>query len=184
MKKLWRLVLVLVAVFVALTAFASANPATAATTRAPFNNINVNCVILSQTVWTSKDGTMVHIRDRVMDGAVDSDGAYHKGTTRMVANANIDLTTGYGSYWGTLEISPDAYPEGYWAGHWSVQVNEGKVGGIARLQGYGELDGLLSKADLTPIPPPFLPTYAYLCNDSTPVSGAHAVGFTMNPGGE
>jgi hypothetical protein len=119
-----------------------------------------------------------------MDGAVDSDSAYHEGTTRMVANANIDLTTGYGNYWGTLEISPYAYTEGHWSGHWSMQVNEGKVGGIARLHGYGELDGLLSKADLAPIPPPFLPPYAYLCNDTTPVSGAHAVGFTMNPGGE
>lgn len=126
----------------------------------------------------------MHIRDRVMDGAVDSDSAYHEGTTRMVANANIDLTTGYGNYWGTLEISPYAYTEGHWSGHWSMQVNEGKVGGIARLHGYGELDGLLSKADLAPIPPPFLPPYAYLCNDTTPVSGAHAVGFTMNPGGE
>jgi len=182
MKKLWRLVLVLVAVFAALTAFASANPATAATTRVPFNNININCDIVSQTMWV-EDG-ILHIRDRIMEGAVDSDGDYHEGSTRMVANANIDLATGYGSYWGTLEIYPNAYPEGYWSGHWSVQVNKGKVGGIARLKGYGEIDGLLSKADLTPIPPPLLPTYAYLCNGSTPVSGAHAVGFTMNPGGE
>jgi hypothetical protein len=180
----WRLVMVLVAVLVAVMAFASANPTEAATTRIPFDNINVNCVILSQTVWYSQDGTIMHIRDRVMDGAVDSDGGYHKGSTRMVANANIDLTTGYGNYWGTLEIYPYAYPGGHWSGHWSMQVNEGKVGGIAQLKGYDELDGLLSKSDLTPIPPPFLPTYAYLCNGNTPVSGAHAVGFTMNPGGD
>lgn len=180
----WRLVLVLVAVLIMVTAFAGANPAEAATTRIPFDNINVNCVILSETVWTSKDGTILHIRDRVMDGAVDSDGDYHEGTTRMVGNANIDPTTGYGSYWGTLEIYPYAYPGGYWAGQWTMQINEGKMGGIARLQGYGELDGLLVKSDLSPIPPPFFPNYAYLCNGNTPVSGAHAVGLTMNPGGE
>ena len=179
----WRLVLVLVAVLVAVMAFAGANPAEAAIERIPFDNINVNCVILSQTVLYSNDGTIMHIRDRVMDGAVDSDGDYHEGLSHMVANANIDLTTGYGNYWGTLEIYPYAYSEGHWSGHWSMQVNEGKVGGIARLKGYGELDGLLSKARLTPIPPPFWP-YAYLCNGKTPVSGAHAVGFTMNPGGE
>ncbi|MFN2164365.1 MAG: hypothetical protein ACK2UN_20040 [Candidatus Promineifilaceae bacterium] len=179
----WRLVLVLVAALIVVTAMAGANPAEAATTRTPFDNINVNCVILSQTVWTSQDGTIVHIRDRVMDGAVDSDGDYHEGTTRMVANANIDLATGYGSYWGTLEIYPYAYPGGHWAGHWSVQVNEGKAAGIARLQGYGDLAGLLTKSDLAPILPPF-PGYAYLCNGNMPISAAQAVGFVMNPGGE
>jgi hypothetical protein len=119
-----------------------------------------------------------------MDGAVNSDGDYHQGPTRMVGNANIDLATGYGSYWGTLEIYPHAYPDGHWAGQWTMQVNEGKVGGISLLQGFGELDGLLVKADLTPIPPPAFPNYAYLCNGNTPVSGAYAVGFTMNPGGK
>jgi hypothetical protein len=178
----WRLVLVLVALMVAIMLLLGTNPATAATTRIPFDTVTVNCVILSETVWFSDGGTIMHIRDRVMDGAEDSDGDYHQGVTRMVGNANIDLTTGYGNYWGTLEIYPDAYPEGHWAGHWTMQVNEGRVGGISRLQGHGELAGWHSKADLTPIPPPFLPAYAYLCGGNTPVSGAHGVGFVMNPG--
>ena len=121
-----------------------------------------------------------------MSGAVESDGPYHLGVGAMVANANIELATGYGSYWGTLEIYPYAYPDGYWAGSFSMQVNEdeGKVGGKARLQGYGSLDGLATKAELTPLTPAKLATFASLCGGKQPISGAHAVGFVMDPGGK
>lgn len=176
------LVLALVAVLGMVGAPLAATPAGAATIRIPFDNYNVNCVILSQTMWI-EDG-ILHIRDRVMDGAVQSDGPYHAGTGHMVANANIDLATGYGTYHGTLEIYPDAYPGGHWAGSWSMQVTPGKASGIARLQGYGELNGLSSKADLSPLMPADLLAFAHLCGGNTPVSGAHAVGFVMNPGGK
>jgi hypothetical protein len=65
-----------------------------------------------------------------------------------------------------------------------MQVTPGKASGIARLQGYGELNGLSSKADLSPLMPAGLPAFAHLCDGNTPVSGAHAVGFVMNPGGK
>jgi len=178
----WKLVLVVVAGLAIVATLLAANPAAARTTRTPFDNYNVNCVIHSQTMWV-EDG-ILHIRDRDMTGAVESDGVYHAGTTRMLANANIDLATGYGSYWGTLEIYPDAYPSGYWAGHWAVQVNAGKAGGIARLQGYGELSGLLTQSELAPLTPGELAGFVYLCDGNQPISGAHAVGFVMNPGGK
>ena len=176
------LVLALVAVLGMVNAPLAATPAVAATIRIPFDNYNINCVILSQTMWV-EDG-ILHIRDRVMEGRVESDGDYHTGRGAMVANANIDLATGYGTYHGTLEIYPDAYPDGHWAGSWSMQVTPGKASGIARLQGYGELNGLSSKADLSPLMPAGLPAFAHLCDGNTPVSGAHAVGFVMNPGGK
>jgi hypothetical protein len=178
----WSLILALVAVLVMVSAPLGSSPVAAKTIRVPVDNYNVNCVIHSQTMWV-EDG-ILHIRDRVMSGAVESDGPYHLGTGHMVANANIDLATMYGNYWGTLEIFPDAYPEGHWAGSFSMQVNEGKVGGKARLQGYGTLDGLASKSDLAPLTPGELGAFAYLCGGNQPISGAHAVGFVMDPGGE
>jgi hypothetical protein len=178
----WSLVLALVAILAMFGAPLAASPAAAATTRIPFDNYNINCVILSQTPPWMEAG-ILYIRNRVMEGAVLSDGDYHQGTGHMVANANIELATGYGSYWGTLEIYPDAYPDGHWAGSFAMQVNEGHASGIARLQGYGELNGLATKSELTPLTPPQLAAYAYLCG-GPPISGAHAVGFVMDPGGE
>ncbi|MGC9333815.1 MAG: hypothetical protein ACP5JJ_06695 [Anaerolineae bacterium] len=178
----WSLVLALVAILAMFGAPLAARPAAAATIRIPIDNYNVNCVILSQTTPWVEDG-ILHIRDRVMSGVVESDGPYHQGTGHMVANANIDLATLYGSYWGTLEIYPDAYPDGHWAGSFAMQVNEGRAAGIARLQGYGSLNGLATKSDLVPLTPAQLADYAYLCSGK-PISGAHAVGFVMDPGGE
>jgi len=179
----WSLILAVVAVLALVSAPLGVSPVAAKTIRIPVDNYNVNCVILSQTMWISEGG-ILHIRDRIMEGMVLSDGDYHHGTGHMVANANIDLATMYGNYWGTLEIYPDAYPDGYWAGSFSMQVNEGKAGGIARLQGYGTLNGLATKSELTPLPPLVLADFADLCGGNQPISGAHAVGFVMDPGSE
>jgi hypothetical protein len=178
----WKLVLVVVAGLAIVATLLAANPAAARTTRTPFDNYNVNCVIHSQTMWV-EDG-ILHIRDRDMTGVVQSDGLYHQGIGHMVMNANIDLVTGYGNFWGNLEIYPDAYPNGYWAGTASMVVNEGKVGGIARLQGYGELSGLLTQSGLAPLTSDELANFTDLCGGNQPISGAHAVGFVMNPGGK
>ena len=173
--------IVALVVVLGLVSALAVSPAVAATIRTPFENYNINCTVLSQTMWV-EDG-ILHIRNRVMEGVVLSDGPYHEGTGHMVANANIDLTTMYGSYWGTLDIQPDAYPDGHWVGSWALQVNEGKTGGIARMQGYGELNGLSAQSELTPLTPDELAGYAYLCGGQ-PISGANAVGFVMNPGGK
>ena len=173
------LIVALVVVLGLISALA-VSPVAAKTIRTPVDNYNVNCVIHSQTMWV-EDG-ILHIRNRVMSGAIESDGPYHLGTGHMVANANIDLATMYGSYWGTLEIYPYAYLEGHWAGSFAMQVNEGRAAGIARLQGYGELNGLSTQTELAPLTPAELPAFAYLCGGNQPISGAHAVGFVMNPG--
>jgi hypothetical protein len=178
----WSLVMALVAILAMFGAPLAASPAAAATIQIPIDNYNVNCVILSQTPPWVEDG-ILHIRNRDMTGYVLSTSDTHQGTGHMVANANIELATGYGSYWGTLEIYPYAYPDGHWAGSFAMQVNEGKVGGKARLQGYGSLNGLATKSDLVPLTPAELAAYAGLCG-GPPISGAHAVGFVMDPGGE
>jgi len=172
-----------------LTSALAVSPAAAKTTRTPFDNYNVGCEILEQTMWVSEGG-IVHIRERELRSVVVTESPYHSGPGKIVANANItDPVNGYGNFWGTLEIYPDAHPEGYWAGSFAVQVNKGMAGGIARLQGYGTLDGLSSKSELTPLTPDQLADYYEACDCANvqgpcPVSGAHAVGFTMNPGGK
>jgi hypothetical protein len=65
-----------------------------------------------------------------------------------------------------------------------MQVNEGKAGGTARLKGYGELNGLSTKSELSPLTPAELAAFAYLCGGNQPISGAHAVRFVVASGGE
>lgn len=187
-KNILRLTMVaaLVVILGLINALA-ASPAVARTNREDIENDNVNCSVIEPPKAWIEDGVL-HIRDQVMEGFVDSNRDYHRGMAINVANANIDLATGYREYWGTLEINPDAYPDGHWAGSWSMQVNEGHIGGVARLRGYGELDGLLAKSEIAPLTEDQLPDWADECEcegpDPCPVSGAHAVGYVMFPGGE
>jgi len=178
----WSLVLALVAILAMFGAPLAVSPAAAATIRIPIDNYFICCSMDPGTMWFSDDG-ILHIRDRVLQAVVTSNEDYHAGTGQNWANANIDPATGYGTYHGYMEIYPTAY-DGLWGGHWSMQITPSGAGGIARLQGYGELSGLATKSELTPLPPPVLANLAYLCGGNQPISGVHAVGFVMDPGGE
>lgn len=175
------LVLALMALLGIASAPVAARPAAGGTTRIPIENYFICCSYEGPDPWVSDDG-ILHVRDRVLQAVVTSNEDYHAGTGTNWANANIDTATGYATYHGSMEIHPDAY-EGYWAGHWSMQITPGKVGGTARLQGYGELEGLSTKSELTPLPPAVLAGFSELCGGNMPVSGVRAVGFVVSPGG-
>jgi hypothetical protein len=178
----WSLILAVVVALVMVSAPLAVSPAVAKTIRIPIENYFICCSMDPGTMWPSDDG-LVHIRDRVLQAVVTSNEDYHAGTGQNWANANIDPATGMGTYFGYMEIYPVAY-DGWWAGHWSMQITPSGAGGIARLQGYGELDGLATKSELTPLPPSVLTNFAYLCGGNQPISGVRAVGFVMDPGGE
>lgn len=159
-------------------------PASAETTRVDFVNYNIACTIVSQRMWISEDG-VVHIRDRVLNSVVVSNTSYHEGPGHIYGNANItNPATGIGTYFGTLDIYPTAYPDGYWEGNWSFQITENGAQGIARLKGYGSLEGMLSFSTLTPLPPSVLANFAQYCGGNQPVAGTYVVGYYMVPGGE
>lgn len=157
-------------------------PAAAGATEIPISAYNIACSLQEGKLWV-KDGVL-HIRGRVLQSVVISESEYHAGTGQIVGNANIDLATGYGTYHGTLEIYPAA-KNGYWAGIWTMQVNESGADGIARLQGYGpDLEGLSIKSEITYLPPSILANFAYACSGSQPISGTLSNGVILMPGGE
>ena len=159
------------------------HPAGAKATRVYFENYNIACSIVSQNLWVSEGG-VVHIRDRVITSVVTSTNEYFTGPGHIYANANIfDPATGVGTYFGTLDIHPTAHSEGYWFGHWSMQITENGYQGIARLKGYGSLEGMLSFSSLTPLPPSVLANFAYLCGGNQPVAGTYVEGYYLAPGG-
>lgn len=160
------------------------HPAAAEATRIDFINYNIACSIESQKLWVSDDG-VVHIRDRVLTSVVTSTSDFHAGPGHIYGNANIsDPATGIGTYFGSLDIYPTDHPDGYWFGHWSMQITEFGYQGLARLKGYGSLEGMLSFASLNPLPPPILAEFADLCGGSQPVAGTYVEGYILIPGGE
>jgi hypothetical protein len=159
-------------------------PAAAESTRVDFENYSIVCSIVSQNLWIS-DGGVVHIRDRVANTVVTSTSEYHAGTGHIYANANLfDPATGVGTYHGTLDIYPTAHPDGYWYGHWSMQITENGYHGVARQQGYGSLEGMLSFSTLTPLPPAVLANFSNLCGGNQPIAGSYIVGYYLVPGGD
>ncbi len=173
-------VVVMLAILTLATSLFS-NPAAAGTGRIDTGAYNIACVILSQKMWL-EDGVL-YIRDRVLESVVISESEYHQGRGEIVGNANIDLSTGYGTFHGTLVIYPDAYPESYWAGSWTMQITENSRDGIARLKGYGpDLEGNMIKADLFYLPPDVLAGFSWACGGSPPISGSLSSGFVLIPG--
>jgi hypothetical protein len=65
-----------------------------------------------------------------------------------------------------------------------MQITENGYQGVARLKGYGSLDGMISFSTLTPLPPPVLANFAELCGGSQPVAGSYVVGYYLVPGDE
>ena len=157
-------------------------PAAAGSTEIPISAYNIACTKQEGKLWVEEG--VLHIRGRVLQSVVISESEYHAGTGQIVGNANIDLATRYGTYHGTLEIYPAA-KNGYWAGIWTMQVNESGADGIARLQGYGpDLEGLSIKSEITYLSPLDLSGYAYACSGNQPISGTSSNGVILMPGGE
>lgn len=160
------------------------HPAAAEATRVDFVNYNIACSIESTNTWVS-DGGIVHIRDHVLASVVTSTSDYFAGPGHIYANANIfDPATGVGTYHGALDIYPTDNPDGYWYGQWSMQITENGYHGIARLKGYGSLEGMLSFSTLAPLPPAVLANFSNLCGGNQPIAGTYVEGYYLIPGNE
>lgn len=138
-----------------------------------FTAHNLACTLLEEEVWV-EDGIR-HIRDRVSESVVLSESPSHAGTGTIVANADVDMETGYGAFHGSLEIHPTAF-DGYWAGNWAVVVDAEGPRGQAVLLGHGpDLEGLYVMSDLVFLPPDVRTEFASACGGDVPFAGTRAV---------
>ena len=175
----------LVLALVAILAMASA-PAAAETTRIPIVNHFISCEqVAIERVWI-EDGVK-HVRGRQLVGEVrsESEGGFHAGPATNLANANIVLATGHGTFWGKLEMNPTEWPEGWWEGSFSIQGLPGDQTGVARLKGYGSLTGYSTKTTVTHMPGLALHAlFPDACGGNVPLGGSVATGYVLIPGGE
>jgi hypothetical protein len=173
----------LVLTLVAILAMASA-PVAAETTRIPIVNYFISCEqVAIERVWI-EDG-IKHVRGRELAAEVISTEDYHTGPATNWVNANVVLATLHGTFHGKLEMHPEAYPGGWWEGSFSIQGLPGEQTGIARLKGYGDLDGYSTKTTVTHMPGPALHAlFPDACGGAMPLGGSVATGYVMMPGGD
>jgi hypothetical protein len=180
------LVLALAAILAVVSVSLSASPVAAETTRIPIVNYFISCEQVSiDRVWI-EDGVK-HVRGRHLVGEVRSTENFHAGPATNLANANVVLATGHGTFHGKLEMHPVAYPDGWWEGSFSIQgfAVPGGQTGVARLKGYGDLAGYGTKTTVTHMPGPALHAlFPDACGGEIPLGGSRAEGFVMLPGGE
>lgn len=179
-----RLVLALAAMLVMVSAPLVVSPVAAKTIRIPIVNHFISCEQVGiERVWT--EGGVRHVRGRELAAEVRSNEDFHAGSATNWANANVILATGYGTFWGELEMHPDAYPGSGWTGHFAIQGLPGDQTGIARLKGYGDLAGYLTKTEVKHMSgPALLAEFPDACGGNMPLGGSRAEGFVMMPGGE
>lgn len=177
-------ILALVAILVVVFVSCSASPATAETTQIPIVNHFVSCEQVSvESTWT-EDGVK-HVRGRHLEADVISTEEYHTGLGTNWANANIVLETNHGTFWGELVMDPDAYPDGWWEGSFSIRGLPGEQIGVARLKGYGSLAGYSTKTQVTHMSGQKLhELFPDACGGNVPLGGSRAEGFVLIPGGD
>jgi hypothetical protein len=178
------LIITLVAVVFILSGQVTARPVEAQTTRIPIVNYFLSCEeVTVERAWVA-DGVK-HVRGRYLVGEVISTEAYHTGPAVNIANANVVMATKHGTFFGKLEMRPEAYPDGWWEGSFTIQGLPGDQTGIARLKGYGSLEGYSTKTVVTHMSGPALQAlFPDACGGSMPLGGSRAEGYVLLPGGE
>lgn len=72
---------------------------------------------------------------------------YSTGMTTIVANWNIDSSTGDGTMWGSNRMRLDAY-DGGWDQAWTAKWTGGSWAGQSVAHGFGEMTGWQARMDV------------------------------------
>ena len=125
-------------------------PAAAAQTKIPISGRDVsNGPPLDQgTTWYS-DGIQ-HVRGWTA-GYDTTGGDYLDGTSIIVANWNLDLTSGDGTMWGTTDLTLTGTQSG-WHETWVAKFDDFMWSGWGVGRGFGELQGMRIRFDVWLLP--------------------------------
>lgn len=184
--------LALAGVFLVAGSLISAGPSTAESTKTPVDFWEVVCLVDPGIEWLDDDGVL-HIRGRISQGTFyDAEDFTVVGSDAIIANANIDLATGNGAFFGTWSaVYLPASATGTFDGAWNARLTGGiALSGKAVGQGTGELRGMKMKVNLLsdPADPPpaglFVAPGFPPCNPATIAGIDHATGFIHNPRGD
>jgi hypothetical protein len=147
-----RLVIVSALLIAALLLLSIGLPVRASASRTEVTFVEYDCAIGFEQDWMN--GQIYHIRNFVHTNVTVSDNSEVNGINTTVADAEINMATGYAVIRGTTSLQPEGI-EGSWEGSWTFIANKGVYRGWAVAQGTGELAGktlFLNLADGVPDP--------------------------------
>lgn len=171
-----------IAIVLALTSVILAiNSVEAGSTRIPVENYFITCSQESiERIWI--EGGVKHLRGRYLIAEVYSNENYHAGPATNLANANIVLESSHGTFWGKVDMNPTAWPAGGWQGTFTIQGLPGDQTGVARLKGYGDLEGYTTKLTARHMPPSVLhEKFPDACGGEMPIGGSLGQGYIQVP---
>ena len=172
---------ILMAVVIATTLLlVMALGANAQATRTNVTSYEYDCIAQQpDKVWM--EGNVLHVRGVVHKNVNVSDNPEFKGINTTVADADINLKTGYTYVRGTMSFKPKGI-QGTWEGTWIFISNKGVSGGSAVAHGTGALEGksLFLKLYDTPT----VPETASKCADFGPPesSNSRIEGYILDTG--
>ncbi|MFC2026301.1 hypothetical protein ACFLUC_03810 [Chloroflexota bacterium] len=144
-------------------------------------NYFISCEEVSiKKVWTING--INYVRERHLKGEVISNTDFNTGEATNMENTNVELGTGYGTFFGRLEMYPKAYPDGGWKGYFFIKGLPGDQTGSAWLRGTGSLSGYYTKSSVKHVPGSTLhKLFPDACDGNMPVGGSHGKGFVVLP---
>ena len=155
--------------------------ASAQTTRTYLTSYEYDCLVDPGKVWM--EGDILHIRDRVHINVDVSDTPELNGINTTIADADINLKTGYAEIRGTFSFQPEGIA-GTWEGSWTWNGNKGVGFGRTVAHGNGALTGkslFLKLYDATPDDPRYENLPAMCAGIGEPEGIILSEGYILEP---
>jgi hypothetical protein len=165
-------------VIAAVLLFSMTFAASAQTTRTDLNSKEYDCLTDPGEVWM--EGNILHIRGIEHVNVDVSDTPELNGINTTVADAEINMATGFVEIRGTFHFQPKGI-QGTWEGSWVFIGNKGVLNSRTVAHGTGALAGkslFLHMYDL-----PYDPTTEALCAGiGIPEGTMYIEGYILDPG--
>jgi hypothetical protein len=113
--------------------------ASAQATRTNITSYEHDCLSQQpEKVWM--EGDVLHVRGVIHKNVNVSDTPEYNGINTTIADADINMKTGYTYVRGTMSFKPKGI-QGTWEGTWIFIANKGTSGGSSVAHGTGALEG-------------------------------------------
>jgi hypothetical protein len=153
--------------------------ASAQTTRTYVSSFEYDCLTDLGEVWM--DGNIMHIRGREHVNVDISDYPELNGINTTVADAEINMATGFVEIRGTFHFEPEGI-DGTWEGTWIFVANNGVLNSKTVAHGTGALAGKSLFLNMYDVP--YEPITEEMCAGiGDPEGTMHIVGYILDPAG-
>ena len=170
--------IVVAVVIAAALLFSMTFTVSAKTTRAGLNSVEYDCLTDPGKMWM--EGNILHIRGREHVNVDVSDAPELNGINTTVADAEINMATGFVEIRGTFRFQPEGI-QGAWEGSWIFIGNKGVLNTRSVAHGTGALAGKSLFLHMYDVP--YDPITETMCAGiGIPEGTMYIEGYILDPG--